>query len=389
MTNMFARKQADSVFRNRITLLPDFVPAELPCREREIEQMVENLSILLDPDHTYAMNVAITGPPGIGKTTLAKRTLEDLKNVAVKNNINLDTFYINCHSFRTKTSILRRIAMDNFHIQGRGFSDEELLEMLAIRLEKENKRLVLALDEASMLSGKDILAFISMNELFMSGNGRLSILIICRRSEWSLLLSTELSGRVQDQINLQGYERGELETILTYRKEMAFYADVISDEVFDLIIDICSRSRNARFGIEILLRAGLKANAVGMNCITAEFVRAAKTEVYPELRTDIFQDLKKNELIAALAIGKILQRKNKVSTTVNESYEKFKLLSEEQEFNVQSLATYRQCIDSLEKLGIISHTAGTLKERKQERRSKITLYDIPAQILVERVERVI
>ncbi len=387
--NIFEKKGTSSVFRNRFTLLPEYTPEELPCRDKEIDQLVENLSILLEPSHTYAVNIAITGPPGIGKTTLTKKTLGDLKNAAITNGINLDTFYVNCHSFRTKTSIIRRIATDKFHIQGRGFSDEELLEMLAKRLEKENQRLVLALDEASMLSGKDILAFIHMNELFSSGIGRLSTIIICRRSEWSLLLSADLSGRIQDQLSLEGYTSDELKEILTYRKNLAFYDEVISEDVFDLIIEICSRTRNARHGVEILLKSGLKANAVGQGKISAELVRAAKTEVYPELRTDIFQDLKKNELVAALSIGRLLLKPGKVSTTVNESYDTFKLISEENKLKVQSIATFRICLDSLERLGIISHSVSSLPAGARGRRSKITLYDIPAQILVERVEQVL
>lgn len=386
--NIFERKSLENVFRERYTLLPEFVPEELPCRDNEIDQLVENLRILLDPLRCVAVNIAITGLPGIGKTTLAKKTINDLKSAAIANKINLDIFYVNCHSFRTKTSILRRIAQDKFYIQGRGFSDEELIEMLATRLEKENLRLVLAIDEAGMLSGKDILSFIHLNDLFPPGTGRLSTIIICRRSEWSIVLSSTLSGRIQDQLNLDGYTREQLEEILNYRLKLAFFADVISPEVMDLIIDISARTRNARHGIEIMLRAGMKANAHGIPTISADLVRAAKTEVYPELRSDVFRDLKQSELIAALALGKILEQPGFVSTSINQSYDRFRLVSEEYNLKPQSKATFRLCIDTLEKLGIISHSVGIIGEGRG-RRAKISLYDIPAQILVERVQNVL
>jgi cell division control protein 6 len=386
--NIFDKRSKENVFRNRYTLLPEFVPEELPGRENDIEQLVENLSILLDPIQCVSVNIAITGLPGIGKTTIAKKTINDLKSAATANNINLDVFYVNCHSFRTKTSILRRIATDKFHIQGRGFSDEELMEMLALRLEKENLRMVLAIDEASMLSGKDILAFIHLNELFPIGVGRLSTLIICRRAEWSLLLSSTLSGRIQDQLNLDGYTEDQLQTILKYRADLAFFADVIGGDVLDLVVEISAKTRNARHGIEIMLRAGMKSNAQGSPMITAEFVRGAKNEVYPELRSDVFRDLKMNELISALSIGRILTKPGVVSTTINEAYDRFRLVAEEFQQNPQSKATFRLCVETLEKLGIISHSVSTIDEGRG-RRAKITLYDIPAMILVERVETVI
>ncbi len=388
MTNIFEKKTTASVFRERFTLLPEFVPEVLPCRDKEQDQLVENLRILLDPTRCVAVNIAITGLPGIGKTTIAKKTINDLKNDAIKNNVNLDVFYVNCHSFRTKTSILRRIATDKFRIQGRGFSDEELIEMLATRLEKEDLRLVLAIDEASMLKGKDILSFIHLNELFPPSIGRLSTLIICRRSEWSLILSTDLSGRIQDQLNLDGYSKEQLLEILTFRRGLAFFADVISPEVLEMIVDISSNTRNARHGIEIMLRAGMKANAQGSSIITAEFVRAAKTEVYPELRSDVFRDLKQSELFAALALGKILEQPGFVSTTINQSYDTFRAVVEEYGVSPPSKASFRLCIDTLEKLGIISHAVGVIDEGRG-RRAKISLYDIPAQILVERVENVL
>lgn len=386
--NIFDRKSHDTVFRDRSTLLPEFVPDKLPGREIELNRLAEHFSILLDPLNTIAVNIAITGQPGIGKTTISKKVINDLKSYATQTNVNLDVFYVNCHSFRTKTSILRKITQDKFYIQGRGFSDEELMEMLATRLEREDLRLVLAIDEASMLKGSDILSFLSLNELFPSGISRLSTIIICRRNEWSLLLSPTLSGRIHDQLNLEGYGKKELTEILEYRKSLAFFADIIQQDVFNLIVDISARTKNARHGIEIMLRSGMAANASGSSQITAELVRSAKTEVYPELRSDVFLDLKKSELIAALAIGKVLESPSIVSTSINQSYEKFKELCNSHKIQSQSKASYRICVDTLEKVGIISHAVGAVDEGRG-RRAKISLFDIPAQILVERVENVL
>ena len=125
-----------------------------------------------------------------------------------------------------------------------------------------------------------------------------------------------------------------------------------------------------------------------MKEITPEFVRAAKTEVYPELRSDVFEELKLNELTTLLSIGRILLKPGVVSTTINESYERFRLVSEEFNQKTQSKASFRLYIETLEKLGIIAHSVSTVDDSRG-RRAKVSLYDIPAVILVERVESVL
>ena len=84
----------------------------------------------------------------------------------------------------------------------------------------------------------------------------------------------------------------------------------------------------------------------------------------------------------------ILEQPGHVSTTINQSYDTFTSVAEEYGIKPPSKASFRLCIDSLEKLGIISHAVGVIDEGRG-RRAKISLYDIPAQILVERVENVL
>lgn len=386
MSNAFENYSRDSVFRDRYTLTPEFVPDELPRREEETKRMVEALSILLDPYRAVAVNIAITGQAGIGKTTLAKKITKDLENFALQRKVNLEVHYVNCHTFRSKTSILRRLATDKFNIHGRGFSDEELMEMLATRLDREQKRLVLTIDEAGMLKGEDILGLIHMNELFGPGSGRLSIIVISRRQEWSLMLDTHLSGRIQDQLNLNKYSREDLVEILGYRRQLGFHADVLSNDVLDLIIDISAATGNARHGIEIMLRAGMIANSRNQDQITADFVRAAKHEVYPELRSDVFKDLKFNELAAALSVARKLKNKGGLAaTTINESYDSFRLICNEFEVKPPGKATFRICIETLNRLGIVQSQVKPMSDGTRGRRSVITLHDIPASILEERV----
>ncbi len=389
MTNVFANYSGDSVFRDRYTLTPEFVPPEMPCREEETNRMVEALSILLDPYRSVAVNFAIIGEAGVGKTTLAKLITNHLADYAIQQNIQLEVQYVNCHSFRTKTAILRKLANEKFAMHGRGFSDEELMEMLATRLDRENKRLVLIIDEAGMLRAEDILGLIHINELFGPGIGRLSTIAITRISDWMTMLDTHLSGRIQDKLELENYDREQIETILKYRRKLGYYHEALPDDVLNLIIDVSANSGNARHGIEIMLRAGMIANTKRAKVVTPEFVRAARNEIYAELRPDIFRDLKFNELAAAVAVGRLLSKKGAASyTTINESFEVFKLVCAENKVKPPGVATYRNCIKELSRLGILVYKVKPVGSNARGRHSVIGLMDIPAVILIERVQEV-
>jgi len=378
-----------SIFKNESTLFPEYVPPELPTREEEIKRLARNFRSLLGEEGSFSVNVAIVGRAGVGKTALCKYTMKRFEQAAQARKYNVKFLYYNCHSFRSKTAILRNILSEHFHIQSRGFSDEEILEMLVKRLTRENMRLIVALDEANMLKSEDILSIFHAGEYFGSEKSMISTIIISRPVEWRSLLNVPLSGHIHDQLDIRGYTRDELLKILEYRAEMALIPTSYSDETLNMIADICANSQNARHGLEILYRAGKIADLKNDTFIKPDYIRAAKADVYPELRKDVFKDLKIHEILAALAIARNLLQTSRTATTIEEGYESYLLACEEFNVKPRGKSTFRAAIETLNKLGIIGKTVGPIEEGKRGRRARITAFDVPAAVLVDRLENML
>jgi cell division control protein 6 len=378
-----------SIFKKESTLYPEYVPPELPTREEEIRRLVKNFRSLLEKEGSFSVNVAIVGHAGIGKTALCKYTMKRFEEAANNRNINVKFLYYNCHSFRSKTAILRNILSEHFRIQSRGFSDEEILDMLVKRLTREEIRLIIALDEANMLDSEDILSIFHSGELFGSEQSMISTIIISRPIEYRSLLNVPLSGHIHDQMDISGYNRNQLLQILEYRAKMALYPTSYTEETLDLIADICSSSQNARHGLEILYRAGKLTDLKHENFINPEYIRAAKADVYPELRRDVLEELRLQELLTALGIARKLAIKGITSTTIEEGYESYVLTCEEYGFELRSKSSFRSALETLHKVGILGKSVGPIEEGKRGRRAKITTFDIPASVLVERIENIL
>jgi len=377
-----------TVFKDESTLLLDYVPPKLPCREGDLARLSRNFKPIFTGDKFYNITIAITGPAGVGKTSLAKLFGKGLEE-ASKNYKEIMCLYFNCYSFRTKSSILREITTRKFGISSRGLSDNELLTQIYKRLKNEDKRLLIILDEAFLLGGDAILSLIHSYESYGFGYSPISMIIISRPEEYNSILHIKLKGKINDLIKLEPYSKEMFKEIIDYRTELAFKPGVISEEIKELIIEIVSETNNARHLIEILHKSGKLADIKGQSEITAEMVRQAKNEVYPELRPEMLRELKIQELITAHAIAKRLKHKGIVSTNIKEAYGYYKVACEEFNEEIHSLNTFRVYIDSLVKYGIINKITKQIGRGQRGRRSRITLFDVPAKVLEERTYELI
>ncbi|TFF88219.1 MAG: AAA family ATPase [Promethearchaeota archaeon] len=378
-----------SVFKKEETLLLDYIPPHLPCRDEELARLSRNYKPIIMDKGSFNVNVAMTGPAGVGKTSLARLFGNGLVEAA-KNYKEILCFYFNCYSFRTKSSILREITGKHFGISSRGLSDNELLTQIFNRLKNKNKHILLILDEAFILGADSILSLIHSYESYGFGYSPISMIIISRPEEYKSLLSSQLKGKITDLIELETYTEEMFREIIDYRVDLAFKPSVISEDIKELIIDIVSETKNARHMIEILYQSGKRADRKeDEDEITADMVRASKKDVYPELRNEMFTNLRTQELITALALAKRLKHRGIVSTNIKESYEYYKVSCEEFGVEKHSINTYRVYINSLTKYGIINKVTKHIGRGRRGRRSRLTLFDIPAKILEERVYEIL
>jgi Cdc6-like AAA superfamily ATPase len=113
-------------------------------------------------------------------------------------------------------------------------------------------------------------------------------------------------------------------------------------------------------------------------------IRSAQVSVYPELRAEFFSDLDDNEIFCLLAISRNLLDKSLTATTLSDAFDFYKLVCDEFDAQAISQQDFKKVIKSLVSSGIIAVLDS--KADSAPNRKRITIHDIPASILKERLE---
>lgn len=383
-----------SVFRDggERTLSPSFVPDALKFRDQALHSLAQNFRPLFrsDPDswgiEPFSTNLAVTGPAGVGKTAVIRYSGGRIQKAAEKANLRVYVYYRNCWSTRSRIAIIRGLLRDEFDVSSRGFSEEEATHILMTRLKSEEAHLVMILDEASILPRQDLQGFLLMEEEF-GGRHRVSLIMASRPSEWKYVVSPGMAQHINDLIEMHPYSLEEMTAILQYRANLSFRNGCISPDIVEMIAEIAHETLNLRHGIEILYRAGMSADLHEMNEVTAELIREAKAAVYPELRSEMLEELRPHEMLALLGVARRLTHKNETATSIGNGYKYYRGVCEEWGEVPRGESSFRSFIENLEAVGLVGKVEyGPSGRRPRGRRTRITIHEIPALLLVERIE---
>jgi cell division control protein 6 len=379
--------QGRSVFRDETKLDINYVPRRLPHREHELGLLREFLGFALQSPGRMAQRVMITGDVGTGKTALCQRFGADIGHEASTRRINLRYVHVNCREYSGSLFLILQHAVSVFHpnFPKRGYSAEELLRTLMQILDEENAYIILSLDEFESLVEREgseaVYKLTRLQETRQNKPQRLSLICILRNLDAVKQLDASTRSSLQSNIiSLDRYAKQQLVDILNDRVSLAFEPLAVPDGTVALIAELAfSESGNARFGIELLWRAGKYADAEDFATVTPECVREAVSSIFPAMRRDDLATLGVHEKLFLLAIARIFKENQLASVSLSEAEQTYTVVCEEFDASPISHTQLWKYLKDFSNLGIVeTQVSGT---GGRGRSTTISLPRIPANEL--------
>jgi cell division control protein 6 len=252
-------------------------------------------------------------------------------------------------------------------------------------LDEQNSHVILILDEFESLIDREgseaVYKLTRLQETRQNKPQRLSLLCIVRNLKSISQLDASTRSTLQSNvINLEKYSKQQLVDILNDRVSLAFKPLAVPEDTLDLIADIAvSESGGARFGIELLWRAGKYADAGDLNNVPPECVRKAVSSIIPEMRKSDLTNLGLHEKLFLLSIARALKKDEKAYVTFTEAERSYAIVCEEFETTPRSHTQLWKYLRSFSAIGIIS--SEHLTETSRGRSTGISLPRIPTDDL--------
>ena len=384
--------RSPSIFKDESKLDINFIPMRLPHRNKELSLLSQLFLILLTNPNKTSRKILITGKTGIGKTVTVKVFGEMLREASEKRDVLIKYVHINCRKERTSYKVLIKIIRSlNKSFPKRGYSPQDLLEIINDLLNSQNLHLLIVLDELNYLISNDkdlIYSLTRLNDDSFNLPQRLSIIGIVRDiSCINNLDNSTLSTLQRNIIRFDNYSSEQIFDILKYRADISFREHVIADDLIEMISDIVFIKGDIRYGLNLLWKASVIAESKNLKSITAECVRIANQDLVPFSTLDALKDMSIQKLIFLLSIIILLKKSNEPHISLVEIIKLYHILCENTEIQPRSYSQLWNYLQEYKKENFVS-----LKLQSKEikgRKTLIEIHGIPLPKFEEIIENIL
>ncbi|MCJ7422664.1 ORC1-type DNA replication protein [Candidatus Bathyarchaeota archaeon] len=384
-----------SVFRDETKLDINYVPHKLPHRDRELRMLKEFFNFLLQFPEKMAQRVLIVGDVGTGKTVLSQRFGVDISQEISKHGTSFRYIHVNCREYRGSLFLIMQHAVQVFHpnFPRRGYSAEELLRIFMQILDDERICIILVLDEFDSLIEREgseaIYKLTRLQEARQNKPQRLSLICILRSLSAIAKLDASTRSTLQSNIiNLEKYSKQQLIDILRDRASIAFKPLAVPEDTTELIAELAfSENGNARFGIELLWRAGKYADAENLDIVTPDCARRAVSSIIPAVRKDDLVALGLHEKLLLLGIANLFKEGQKICVSLAENERAYTIMCEEFNVKPKSHTQLWEYLQDLSATGIVE--TEVLSSTSRGRSTMIYLPRIPAHELEKELRSIL
>ncbi|MFX1418496.1 MAG: Cdc6/Cdc18 family protein [Promethearchaeota archaeon] len=368
-----------SMFIDESKLDINYIPDELPHRDKELWLLSQlSLGLITNPN-SISRKILITGKTGIGKTVTVKLFGDLLEKASKKRNVNIKYAHVNCRKERTSYKVLIRLIqlLDN-RFPKRGYSSQDLLDILNEFLHRYDLHLLVVLDELSYLINKNedlIYSLTRINDDALKGDQRLSIIGIVRDiSCLNNLDNSTMSTLQRNIIEFKKYSKDQIFDILKYRATISLKKNALSDKMIEMISEITFNSSDIRCGLNIIWRACKIAESKNLKYIDAESIRLGNQESLPFSTLDIVEDLNSQKLAFLLAIVKTLHNNDVISVSFNDALRRYFIICENLGLKPRSNSQLWNYLQEFKKENIVS--TKVISEKIKGRHALIEIPDL-------------
>ncbi|MBD3304708.1 ORC1-type DNA replication protein [Candidatus Woesearchaeota archaeon] len=348
-----------SVFKNKNALQANYTPEHILHRDEQIQQLANVLAPCLKGDKPS--NIFIYGKTGTGKTLVAKYVSSQLMKISKERELPLKIIYINCKLKKisdTEYRLIAQLAREfGTAIPPTGLPTDEVYNIFYRILEKEQKNVVLVLDEIDQLTGKagnDIL----YNLTRINAELQKSQITLVGISN-DLMFTDNLDPRVksslsEEELVFPPYNALQIQKILKQRSKESFRDESLEQGVMEKCAAFAAREHgDARRALELLRVAGELAERQNEEKIQLKHLDEAEEKIEKDRILDIITSQPKQYHTTLYAVFHIAQnKKNQIFT--GEVYELYKKLCTRTDLRPLTQRRVSDILAEMDMLGIIN-----------------------------------